>query len=655
MRETILSDSPKQGMLRLCLFVLCLLGASSSLFAQPKPINLDSLENTLQDIEDEKERWLTYTTLFKNAAFAEPLRAYQYAEEALLLAQSQGDDSLLAHSYANLGTSKVRMDEYDDAIEFYSKAIPYTQEARDNNLMIGIRINMGTAYFQMKNRERGMAQLEDALGLIRDDTPGAYRIVIYNNLGATYEGDENFDGALEMYQEAAKLLQPNDVRRRALNLSNISQVYNALKKYEEAVQYAEEAVEIVSGTGFKEQLVTSYRNMADALGNLGRTAEASRAIDSMMFHAVNAGIPTTMQVALVGKSQHLEKVGRYKEALDTYQQYVQYKDSVSVANQEEKIAELQVKMDVQEKEAAATLATTEAEVERQKRLRQRNLLWLLGIGLGVLVIAATILVIGLVVRSRANSQLRERNEIIAQKNDLLQRQKSALEDLNREKDGLIGIVAHDLKSPLNKSLALMEMIETSGKLNPAQQRAADMIKKSNADGTLLIRDLLELNSIEMAEVDQELSPVEAREFLQEMAATFAAEADRKKIELEMMVPKDRLEFQTHRLSLGRILENLISNALKFSPAGTSIKVEALEKAGQLELAVRDQGPGISSEDQQKLFKKFQRLSAKPTGGESSTGLGLAITKSLVEKLGGFIRVESELGKGTSFVVSLPLA
>ena len=101
------------------------------------------------------------------------------------------------------------------------------------------------------------------------------------------------------------------------------------------------------------------------------------------------------------------------------------------------------------------------------------------------------------------------------------------------------------------------------------------------------------------------------------------------------------------------INNLLSNALKFSPAQTTIEMEAAQVEGRIHFAVRDEGPGISAEDQKKLFKKFQRLGASPTGGESSTGLGLAITKALVEKLGGTIEVRSQLGEGTIFVVQLP--
>ncbi|HMZ52238.1 MAG TPA: sensor histidine kinase, partial [Candidatus Sumerlaeota bacterium] len=101
-------------------------------------------------------------------------------------------------------------------------------------------------------------------------------------------------------------------------------------------------------------------------------------------------------------------------------------------------------------------------------------------------------------------------------------------------------------------------------------------------------------------------------------------------------------------------DNLVSNALKFSPKGRIVKVRLTARADGALFEITDQGPGMSAEDKEKMFKKFQRLSARPTAGESSTGLGLAIVHALVGRMRGRIEVESEVGVGTVFRVWLPL-
>jgi signal transduction histidine kinase len=112
---------------------------------------------------------------------------------------------------------------------------------------------------------------------------------------------------------------------------------------------------------------------------------------------------------------------------------------------------------------------------------------------------------------------------------------------------------------------------------------------------------------------------------------------------------------TDQTYLSRILDNLITNAIKFSEQGSSVYIDVQSGEDKATIQIRDEGPGFREEDLPHLFKKFKKLSARPTNGESSTGLGLAIVKLLVEKLNGMIRVESQSGRGACFVIELPLS
>lgn len=107
--------------------------------------------------------------------------------------------------------------------------------------------------------------------------------------------------------------------------------------------------------------------------------------------------------------------------------------------------------------------------------------------------------------------------------------------------------------------------------------------------------------------------------------------------------------------LTQVLENLVSNAVKYSPPDRSIFVRLKQLPGTVRFEVQDEGPGLSAEDQQKLFGKFARLTAKPTGDETSTGLGLSIVKRMVEAMNGEVWCESEAGQGATFIVELPAA
>ncbi len=133
----------------------------------------------------------------------------------------------------------------------------------------------------------------------------------------------------------------------------------------------------------------------------------------------------------------------------------------------------------------------------------------------------------------------------------------------------------------------------------------------------------------------------------------AKNAERKEIRLiaDLQKVTDSL-FDADRMR--QVVDNLLSNAIKFSPSGSVVNVTCGQAGRILDIAVTDQGPGIPSEDLDRLFDTFEKLSAQPTGGEKSTGLGLSIVKSIVDAHGGEIEVDSEVGRGTTFIVHLPV-
>jgi two-component system sensor histidine kinase/response regulator len=131
-------------------------------------------------------------------------------------------------------------------------------------------------------------------------------------------------------------------------------------------------------------------------------------------------------------------------------------------------------------------------------------------------------------------------------------------------------------------------------------------------------------------------------------------AARKKILVDLNLGPDLPAVEADPRKIEQVMENLLSNAIKFSPPGTTVTMNLKPMGAQVRIEVRDQGPGIPEAERGKLFQPFQRTSVKPTGGEKSSGLGLAIARRVVEAHGGRIGVESEVGVGSTFFVNLPL-
>jgi signal transduction histidine kinase len=256
--------------------------------------------------------------------------------------------------------------------------------------------------------------------------------------------------------------------------------------------------------------------------------------------------------------------------------------------------------------------------------------------------------------NQMNEELKTVLETIEAQNQSLEEKNQKLEDLNQEKDGLISIVAHDLRSPLTKTEGLIELMAISGPMNSQQQEIAELIKKVCTEGNALIKDLLEINSLEgKQENEPTKSVIELSSYLKTFAAHHIPIALEKKINLKVDIQDEDETLVTNAEYLTRILDNLVSNAIKFSSINSSVWLTCKSSNSHIQFSIRDEGPGLSIDDRAHLFKKFKRLSAKPTAGESSTGLGLSIVKTLVERLHGSILVDSVVGKGSTFTIQLP--
>lgn len=230
----------------------------------------------------------------------------------------------------------------------------------------------------------------------------------------------------------------------------------------------------------------------------------------------------------------------------------------------------------------------------------------------------------------------------------------ALKELHREKDGVLGIVAHDLMSPLNKLKGLIGLLTSENNLSESQLEYIGLMNKVIGQGSHLIDDLLYLYSIENQSAELSITTVDLKEFIHHLIALYDLELNRKKIKLDVVWNSKLEKLKSDQNIMARILDNLISNAIKFSKPNTSILFSIHSNNKNIQFSLADQGPGISPEDQKLLFRKFQKLSAQPTGGESSNGLGLSIVRALVDRLKGSIEVQSEVGVGSEFKVSFPL-
>lgn len=268
-----------------------------------------------------------------------------------------------------------------------------------------------------------------------------------------------------------------------------------------------------------------------------------------------------------------------------------------------------------------------------------------------------------------NQHLSESNEEISRQKSILQDQAAEIEiingnlllrneeltTLNWQKNEFLGIASHDLKNPLNVITMLAGILENEADTLSAvevREFAAD-IRTSSRRMFELIKNLLDINKIELGNILADVEVVSPCDIIRAAVEHHRVAALHK--DIEILVNSNDVEITTSPSALAQVLDNLISNAIKFSDKGTQVSIcTGITADNYVRICVQDQGPGLTAEDKSKLFGKFMRLSAQPTGGEHSTGLGLSIVKKLVELLGGKIWCESEPGKGAAFIVELPM-
>lgn len=260
-------------------------------------------------------------------------------------------------------------------------------------------------------------------------------------------------------------------------------------------------------------------------------------------------------------------------------------------------------------------------------------------------IAAQLSVI--VEKGRLASDLDAKKQEVEQQNQDLRR-------LDTVKSRFLGMVAHDLRNPIASIQMAAELLADPEAFLDSDERQAFLSDINRQAGYMvdLIDDLLDVTKIEAGRLDLRKEMIDLDEFLGDAVRRHANLAVRKGITVTL-ASRSEGTVAADRKRLRQVLDNLISNAVKFSPTGSAVEVGGRHEQGSWIVEVTDHGPGLTDADRQVVFEYFTTLSAQPTGGENSTGLGMAITRRVVEAHGGEVGVDSRIGVGSTFWFSIP--
>ncbi|MBM5575273.1 sensor histidine kinase [Deefgea sp. CFH1-16] len=257
-------------------------------------------------------------------------------------------------------------------------------------------------------------------------------------------------------------------------------------------------------------------------------------------------------------------------------------------------------------------------------------------------------------RHHLEELVNERTQELASRNLQLQAANEALKYLNHEKNELLTIAAHDLKNPVASIQGMSVLLKDRLHEWPSDKIQNRLSGINQLAGRIqnIIGNLIDHNALETGSVRLVFAPTAIDGLIEDVMNEWQERLAHKQQHCHYQ--GNHLRLTADRSALWQVLDNLISNAVKYAPHESTIVISTENIGNHIEICVSDQGPGVAPHEMVLLFKKFSRLSARPTGGEHTTGLGLSISKRLIEAMNGEIRCESQFGHGARFIITLPL-
>lgn len=535
------------------------------------------------------------------------------------------------------GLAEEYAGNYEEAISWYLKTLNDARSAKLVEYEIAALSDLAITYSEVKQYEKARDVYRQSLQLSMQRGEVSNIISGLGNLGAIYNLLNKPDSALLFLEEGLRLSTAYNTSETLPTIyNNLGNVYFKKKDFYKALQYFSTNKSLHQSPDQVGNLWTDYLNIGDVYIELGRMDSARKYCDEALRLAkqLNSRSKEAESYSLLSKLY--ERLGQYRMAYQYQQQWYQLDTALVNQDMAASIAEMQERFNAKDREKKNQLL--QAAIEKEK-LNNRNLRSLSLAAFLILVLISIILFI-----------YRNSNQKLVKVNAVINRQKESLSLLNQEKNTLISIVSHDLSTPFSSIHMWSRLLDADNNLAPDQKKATENIRKAAENGEQLIRHILEVEKEGTGSDKMELEEIHLSAFLNNLVEQFQPAAIDKKIKLVGPDPGLPVFLFTDQSLLKRIIENLVSNALKFSLPGQQVRVQIDNNPAFTEIIVEDNGPGISKEDQQRLFTKYGQLSARPTAGESSTGLGLAIVKRLANELNANLQYVGEPGIGSRFSI-----
>ncbi|OQX99690.1 MAG: hypothetical protein B6I20_09725 [Bacteroidetes bacterium 4572_117] len=644
---------------------------SSKIEAQRTAI--DSLENLLQK---HAKKDTIRVNLLNKLAYKVHLqdfdKTFKYAKEANDLAEELSFAKGKAESFRFIGIYYYLKGNYFNALEYYQKALILEEKLDNKRGIARCCNNIGMIYMYQDEYLKSLEYLQKALKLSKKSGDQIGVSLSSNNIGNTYRAMENYPDALEYYQKALKIKKKLGSKRGvAGTYHNIGKNYKFQGNYPKSLEYLQKSLKICIEIGDRSIEARNYTELGSVYLIQEKVKPAYNYSKKSYLLAKKIGELNFQKESSEILAKSCELMGRYKEAYRYSVIFKMVNDSIYNEKNTKEIAKLESRYKYEkEKELAVIKQQKKDEIYTAEKRRQKIINIFFVTGFTLIIFIAVLVYYNFLQKRKANhilagqkSEIEEKNKELFQQNEEIQTQtiklrttNKKLEAANATKDKFFSIIAHDLKSPFNTIIGFADILinDFDDLENKTKKEYIRYIRQGAENTYKLLENLLLWARTQEGNIN--FSPEQLNFYLliNETRKTLNQFAINKSISIINNIPEN-IHVDADKNMLSTIMRNLISNAIKFTPKeGTvEIGVETRHGVSLHEIYVKDSGVGISKEMQSKIFDIGENTSTKGTENEKGTGLGLILCKEFIEKHGGKIWVESDIGKGSKFIFTLP--
>jgi two-component system, sensor histidine kinase and response regulator len=544
------------------------------------------------------------------------VKALENSYDAIKISEQIRDHEEMARCLNNIGAINYEQRQYPTSLNYFRKAYLLSMQIRDLKTAARSLNNISYLYLTSGlSLDSAKIYNVKSFELSKKAKDGYLLAYNYRIGGEIFMINEDFDKALKQYNEALKLsLAIHNNAMRIAIMHRIAKIYLQTNKIADAIEVLEKNIAESKQFGYREELERSYKILGEAY----------------------------------------EQKGDLGNAYKYLQHHLAIHDSIFNEQNSAKLGALQSRFDIDIKQAQIELLTKESALRQEEITRQRIQLYAVIGGGTFFLLLMIILLISIRKVTRSKHKLELQKEELSNKNKVIEEKSSELSRLNTTKDKLFSIIGHDFRSPLQSLKGLLELIN---KQNLSQQEFNYYSKdlKNKIDSMYAnMNNLLNWSVMQLQGIQTKPAIINISTLTNEVMALYTEVSRQKEVSLVNSVEPETFAFadQDH---VHLVIRNLVSNAIKFTPANGLVKVFSIHKGEEIEISIEDSGVGIAAKDLEKLFIKETLWTVNGTNNEKGLGLGLLLCKEFIEKNNGRLQVDSEVGKGTTFTFTLPVA